>query len=90
MCGSQEAMKHGAEEVEEQPRKRMKMEPKLIRRPLSKSQVMAMIDLYKSMGDLKSARELYLQELAYEVINSWFLFFHLLWKLQSPALVDTS
>lgn len=78
MCGSQEAMKHGAEEVEEQPRKRMKMEPKLIRRPLSKSQVMAMIDLYKSMGDLKSARELYLQELAYEVINSWFLFFHLL------------
>ena len=90
MCGSQEAMKHGAEEVEEQPRKRMKMEPKLIRRPLSKSQVMAMIDLYKSMGDLKSARELYLQELAYEVINSWFLFFHLLWKLQSPALVDAS
>jgi hypothetical protein len=28
---------------------------------------MAIIDLYKSMGDLKSARELYLQEMAEEV-----------------------
>ncbi len=34
---------------------------------MAKSEALGSIDLYKSMGDLTSARELYLQDMAFQV-----------------------
>jgi hypothetical protein len=53
----------------EQPRKRPRIEGggPASKKKLAKSEILALIDLYKSMGDLESARELYLQEMASQV-----------------------
>jgi len=57
------------DEDDEQPRKRPRIEGggPASKKRFSKSEILALIDLYKSMGDLESARELYLQEMASQV-----------------------
>ena len=62
-----ESVKPTEGDEEQQPRKRARLEPKTSRKRMSKSEVIATIDLYKSMADVKSARELFLQEMADEV-----------------------
>ena len=62
-----ESVKPAEGDEEQQPRKRARLEPKASRKRMSKSEVIATIDLYKSMADVKSARELFLQEMADEV-----------------------
>ena len=62
-----ESVKPTEGEEEQQPPKRARLEPRTSRKRMSKSEVVATIDLYKSMADVKSARELFLQEMADEV-----------------------
>ena len=62
-----ESVKPTEGDEEQQPRKRARLEPRTSRKRMSKSEVIATIDLYKSMADVKSARELFLQEMADEV-----------------------